>query len=60
MYSYSKNDEKGGKTAKGIKKNVIKNYIKHEEYKNVLLNNKQVRHKMKTIRNNRYQLGSYE
>ena len=30
MYSYIKNDEKGGKTAKGIEKNVIKNYIKHE------------------------------
>ena len=41
MYSYIKNDEKGGKTAKGIKKNVIKNYIKQEGYKNVLLNNKQ-------------------
>ena len=26
MYSYIKNDEKGGKTAKGIKENVIKNY----------------------------------
>ena len=32
MYSYITNDEKGGKTAKGIKKNVIKNYIKHEDY----------------------------
>ena len=32
MYSYIKNDEKGGKTAKGIKENVIKNYIKHEDY----------------------------
>ena len=31
MYSYIKNDEEGGKTAKGIKKNVIKNNIKHEE-----------------------------
>ena len=50
MYIYIKNDEKGGKTAKGIKKNVIKNYIKHEDYKNVLLNNKQLHHKMKTIR----------
>ena len=29
MYSHIKNDEKGGKTSKGIKKNVIKNYIKH-------------------------------
>ena len=33
MYSYIKSDEKGGKTAKGIKKNVIKNNIKHEDYK---------------------------
>ena len=47
MYSHIKNDEKGGKTAEGIKKNVIKNYNKHEDYKNVLLNNKQLRHKMK-------------
>ena len=54
MYSYIKNDEKGGKTAKGIKKNVIKNHIKLEDYKNVLLNNKQLRHKMKTIRSNRH------
>ena len=40
MYTYIKNVEKGGQTAKGIEKNVIKNYIKHEDYKNVLLNNK--------------------
>ena len=60
MYSYIKNDEKGGKTTKGIKKNVIKNHIKHEDYKEVLLNNKQLHHKMKTIRSNRHQLGSYE
>ena len=41
MYGYIKNDEKGGKTAKGIKrilskiisrmKTKLKNYIKHEE-----------------------------
>ena len=43
-----------------IKKSVIKNYIKHEDYKNVLLNNKQSGHKMKTIRSNIHQLGSYE
>ena len=59
-YSYIKNYEKGGKIAKGIKKNVIKNYIKHEDYKNVLLNNKQLHHKMKTIRSQKRQLGSYE
>ena len=29
-------------------------------YKNVLLNNKQLDHRMKTIRNQKHQLGSYE
>ena len=60
MYSYVKDNEKGGRTAKGIKKNVIKNNIKHEDYKNTLINNEQVHHKMKTIRSERHQLGSYE
>ena len=49
MYSYIKNDEKGGKTTKGVKKNVIQNNIKHEDYRNVLLNNEQLHHKMKAI-----------
>ena len=56
----SKDNEKGGRTAKGIKKNVIKNNIKHEDYKNTLINNEQMHHKMKTIRSQRHQLGSYE
>ena len=60
MYSYIKSDEKGGKTAKGIKKNVIEDNIKHEDYKNVLLNNEQLHHKMKTIRSQKHQLGSFE
>ena len=60
MYSHIKNDEKSGKTAKGIKKNVIKNNIKCEDYKNTLINKKQLHHKMKTIRSQRHQLGSYE
>ena len=60
MYSYIKDIEKGGKTAKGIKKNIIKNNIKHEDYKNTLMNNEQMYHKMKTIRSQRHQLGSYE
>ena len=60
MYSYIKSDEKCGKTAKGIKKNVIKNDIKHEDYKNELLNNEQLHHKMKTIRSQKHQLGSFE
>ena len=60
MYSYIKNDEKGGKTTKGIKKNVIKNNQKYEDYKNTLINNEQMHHKMKTIRSQRHKLGSYE
>ena len=60
MYSYMKDNKKGGKTAKGIKKNVIKNNIMHDDYKETLLNNKQMYHKMKTIRSENHQLGSYE
>ena len=60
MYSYLKDTNECGKTAKGIKKNVIKKDIKHENYKNVPFNNKQVYHKMKTIRSNNHKLGSYE
>ena len=43
MYSYVKDNEKGGKTAKGIKKNIIKNNIKHEDYKNTPINNEQMK-----------------
>ena len=39
LYSYVKDNEKSGRTAKGIKRCVIKNDIKHEDYKNMLLNN---------------------
>ena len=60
MYSCVKDNEKGEKIAKGIKKSVIKNNIKHEDYKRTLINEEQMRHKMKTIRSNKHQLGSYE
>ena len=60
MYSYIKDNEKGGRTAKGIEKNVIKNNIRHEDYKNTLINNEQMHHKMKTIRSQKHHLGSYE
>ena len=38
MYSYVKDNEKSGRTTKGIKKNVIKNNMKHEDYKSTLTN----------------------
>ena len=60
IYSYIKDNDKGGKTAKGIKKNVIKKHIKHKNYKDVLLNQKQLFHTMKTIGSQNHQLGSYE
>ena len=60
MYSYIKDNNKGGKTAKGIKKNVIKNNITHDNYKSTLLNNDQMYHKMKTIRSENHELSSYE
>ena len=59
MYSYIKENNNGGKTAKGIKKNVIKNDIQHSDYKDVLFNEKQLFHQMKTIRSNHHELGSY-
>ena len=60
MYSYLKDTDECGKTAKGIKKNLIKKDIKHENYEDVLFNsnNKQVYQKM--IRSQKHQLGSYE
>ena len=60
MYSYIKDNNKGGKTAKGIKKNVIKENIEHQDYKDTLFNNREMYHKMKTIRSDNHQLGSYE
>ena len=60
MYSYLKDNDECDKTAKGIKKNVIKKDIKHENSKDVLLKINKYYHKMKTIRSQRHQLGSYE
>ena len=60
MYSYVKDNEETARTAKGVKKQVIKKIITHDNYKEVLFNNKQMRHTMKTIRSKNHLLGSYE
>ena len=60
MYSYVKDNEQTARTAKGIKKQVIIKDIKHEDYKEVLFNNKQTYHTIKTIRSNNHQLGSFD
>ena len=60
MYSYIKDNGEGGKTAKGIKKQVIKTDMRHVNYNDVLLNSTQMRHKMRCIRSVKHQLGTYE
>lgn len=60
MYSYMKDNGCGGQTAKGIKKSVVKKVIKHDCYKDMLFNSRQLMHQMKTIRSINHQLGSHE
>ena len=60
MYSYLKDNQKSNRTAKGIKKNVVKKTITHTNYKDTFFNNKQMHNTMKTIRSQNHQLGSYE
>ena len=48
------------KLQKEFKKTSLKKYKKHKDYKNVLFNNEQLHHKMKTIRSEKHQLGSFE
>ena len=60
MYSYVKDNKQTARTAKGIKKQVIRKNITHDNYIDVLFNNKQIMHTMKTIRSEKHQLGSFE
>ena len=60
MYSYVKDNGKNEKTAKGIRKYVIKKNIAHQDYKDTLQNNKQTYHTIKTIRSVCNQVVSYE
>ena len=59
MYSYVKENEEESHTAKGIKKNVIKQEFRHDNYEDVLFNNKKMRHIMRLIKSERHQIGSY-
>ena len=49
MYSHMKDNEKVGETAKGIKRNVIKENIKYEDLKETLFNANQMYCKIKTF-----------
>ena len=59
MYSYMKDNNKGGCTAKGIKKNVIRQELRHENYKNVLFDKRQINHTMRVIKSEKHIIGSY-
>ena len=59
MYSYMKDNKQESRTAKGIKKNVIKQKIQHDNYKDTLFNKKQMRHTMRLIKSEKHLIGSY-
>ena len=59
MYSY-KTETKESKTAKGVKKSVIRKEIKHQHYLDCLFNNQIMKHKMNTIRSDCQQVSSYQ
>ena len=59
MYSY-KTENKENKTAKGVKKNVIKRELCYSDYRDTLFNCTTMRHKMRTIRSEYHQISSYQ
>ena len=60
MYSYVKDNGKNEKTAKGVRKYVIKKNITRENYKDCLLNGKQMLHSMRAIRSECHQTSRYK
>jgi hypothetical protein len=59
MYSYVGDKDKTGKTAKGVKKYVIKKYITHDDYRRTLEEGIQMKHSMNTIRSIAHDFGTY-
>ena len=59
MYSYLVDDNNEHKKAKDINKNVVAT-ISHNEYKDVLLNKKRLRHSMNRIQSKDHKIGTYE
>ena len=50
---------KGGRTAKGVKKYVIKKYITHDDYKRTLEEGLQMKLSTNTIRSDCHEVGTY-
>ena len=59
MYSFLVDDSNEHKKTKGMNKNVVAT-ISHNEYKDVLLNNKCLRHSMNRIQSKDHRIGTYE
>ena len=59
IYSYLVDDNSVHKKAKGVNKNVVAT-ISHNEYKDVLLNKKCLRHLMNRIQSKYHEIGTYE
>ena len=59
MYSYLVDDNSAYKKTKGANKNVVAT-ISHNEYKDVLLNKKCLRHSMNRIQSKDHKIGTYE
>ena len=59
MYSFLVVDNSEHKKAKGVNRNVVAT-ISHNEYKDVLLNYKCLRHSMNRIQSKHHRIGTYE
>ena len=59
MYSYLVDDNSEDKKAKSVNKNVVAT-ISHNEYKDILLNKKYLRHSMNSIQSKDHRIGSFE
>ena len=59
MYSYLVDNNSGHKKEKGVNRNVVAT-ITHNQYKDVLLNKKCLRHSMNRIQSKDHKIGTYE
>ena len=59
MYSYLVNDDSEHKNTKSVNRNIVAT-ISHNEYKDVLLNKKCLRHSMNSIQSKDHKTGTYE
>ena len=59
MYSFLVDDNSEHKKAEGVNRSVVAT-ISHNEYKDILLNNKCLKHSMNRIQSKNHRIGTYE